>query len=398
MKSTTLAVLLIALAFVGIPALHPSAASGGNTLHVGATETYHTIQAAVNAAQPGDSVLVDAGTYQEEVTITTPDITLAGVDRDTVVLEGSGFLGNGVSVTANGVAIHTMTARDYTSNGFQFSGVDGFAMTDLHAIDNSQYGLYAIHSVNGDISHSVGTGHADSAFYIGETYHCNCDVHDNVGYHNMLGYSGTANSYVRIWNNEFYDNRAGILMSVLPSEMGIDSSNHFEGTQVHTSIYNNNIHDNNCQCPTSGIFSTLHPPIGEGITIAGGWMNDIHDNTITENHYCGVCEFWLSTPERGNAVHDNTITGGRYGIWWDEWGEDNCFEHNAISNVQTTSDPAQLPSCAPLVPGAPQGCPDALTDWAACRASDVRAPSAAKDANLALRSYDDLQPDQDPLP
>jgi len=39
------------------------------TLHVGSAEPYHTIQSAVNAAHPNDTILVDPGTYQEQVII-----------------------------------------------------------------------------------------------------------------------------------------------------------------------------------------------------------------------------------------------------------------------------------------------------------------------------------------
>ena len=50
------------------------------TLQVGAGATmpYHTIQAAVDAATSGDTILVDAGNYSEQVTIDVVDRHLAG--------------------------------------------------------------------------------------------------------------------------------------------------------------------------------------------------------------------------------------------------------------------------------------------------------------------------------
>jgi hypothetical protein len=185
-------------------------------------------------------------------------------------------------------------------------------------------------------------------------------------------------------------------MSVLPTEFAVDPDGTFYGTQVHTEIDQNYIHDNNDHAPTSGIYSTIHPPVGEGITIAGGWMDHVHDNLVVDNHLWGVGLFWLTTPPRGNVIEKNTISGSRYGVWWDEQGEDNCFDQNAITDVDVVSDPAPLPDCDGILP--PGGCPDLLTDWAACRASDVRAPSALKDAELAWRAYTDAEPGEDPLP
>ncbi|MBD3161777.1 MAG: hypothetical protein GF328_06695, partial [Candidatus Latescibacteria bacterium] len=48
----------------------------GATLHV--PGTYATIQAAVDASSPGDEIVIAAGTYEEQVVITTDDITLTG--------------------------------------------------------------------------------------------------------------------------------------------------------------------------------------------------------------------------------------------------------------------------------------------------------------------------------
>lgn len=385
--------LVVTLLCAPLASLLPPAAA--TTLTVGGPGGFTTIQAAVNAASPGDTILVLPGVYQEEVTVAKAGLTIMGQDRETVILDGGGLLTNAVSVVANGVTVKTMTAQNYASNGFVFSNVDGFTMTDLHAKNNADYGLYAIHSMNGEISYNIGEGHGDSAFYIGETPHCDCDVHHNVGFNNMLGYSGTANSYVRIFANEFYDNRAGILPNVLPQEMGVDEqTGELYGTQVHTEIFGNYVHhNNNMDAPEIGIWETVHVPAGMGIGIAGGWFNSVHDNLLVENHLMGVAVFWLFVPPRGNEVVDNTISGGRYGIWWDEWGENNCFDGNAITSVDAVSDPSPLPGCAMLAEA--PGCPEELYDLAQCGVRDVRAPSALKDAWLANRAVNNLAPEDD---
>src|SRR5258708_2472396 len=89
----------------------PAAGSSPAVLLVGPAGTagaqYTSIQAAVNAAHPGDWVLVAPGVYHEkgyspthnpngkptpaEVDITTPDLHLRGMNRDTVIVDGPHF-------------------------------------------------------------------------------------------------------------------------------------------------------------------------------------------------------------------------------------------------------------------------------------------------------------------
>ena len=357
---------------------------------------YTTIQEAVDDAQPGDVVYVSPGVYQESVTVTSPGITVRGASRDSVILEGGSVLSDGFLVVADGVSLESMTAQHYTSNGFAFSDVDGFRMFDLRSIDNAVYGLYAIRSKNGDISYSEASGSGDAGFYIGETWECNCDVHHNVAYGNLLGYSGTANSYVKIRDNHFYENRAGIVPNVLPQEFGFDTeAMRLYGTQVRTEIYGNWIHDNNnMSAPEQGTWETAHIPAGVGIMVAGGWMNDIHDNRIENNTLWGVSVFWLTTFARGNYVHDNEISGSRVGIWWDEGGEDNCFADNRISGFERVSDPDPLPTCPGPLGDLP--CPEEAYDWAACRGSSVGVWNPAKWSQwIAYRAIMNVPPEQD---
>src|SRR5579864_4093424 len=89
----------------------PAAGSSPNVLLVGPAGTagakYTSIQAAVNAAHPGDWVLVAPGVYHEkgysptsnkdgrpaasEVFITTPNLHLRGMNRDTVIVDGTNY-------------------------------------------------------------------------------------------------------------------------------------------------------------------------------------------------------------------------------------------------------------------------------------------------------------------
>src|SRR4051812_39016646 len=59
---------------------------------------YNTIQAAVNAASPGDTISICSATYDEQVSVTTSGIKLSGKPGATVVPPAPGFLGPLVTV------------------------------------------------------------------------------------------------------------------------------------------------------------------------------------------------------------------------------------------------------------------------------------------------------------
>lgn len=50
---------------------------------------YPTIQAAVNAASPGDTIVIAAGVYSEHVAVSTDSLTIKGVNRDTVIIDAT---------------------------------------------------------------------------------------------------------------------------------------------------------------------------------------------------------------------------------------------------------------------------------------------------------------------
>lgn len=71
----------------------PSGPSG-RVLRVG--EPYPSIQGEVDAAQPGDLILIEPGIYEESVTVTTPSLVIRGLDRNETVLDGGFTLQTGI--------------------------------------------------------------------------------------------------------------------------------------------------------------------------------------------------------------------------------------------------------------------------------------------------------------
>ena len=252
--------------------------ASGNTISV--PDDQPTIQKAVDAAKPGDLIMVAAGTYKEAVDVETDRLTIRGADRNTTILDGGFKLENGIRVlSAKGVAIENMTARNYTTNGFFWTGVDGYRGSYLTAYRNGDYGVYAFDSVNGLVEHSYGSGSPDAGLYIGQCYPCNAVIDDFVSENNGLGYSGTnSGGNLTIINSTFRNNRAGIVPNSGSYELCYPER---ETQVVGNLIYSNNNGD------TPAIDVALLA-MGNGIVVPGGVRNTIERNRVWDHTRTGI--------------------------------------------------------------------------------------------------------------
>jgi plastocyanin len=263
---------------------------------------YPSIQSAVDAANPGDLVLIGPGIYREEVTVTTPSLTIRGLDRNATIVDGEFVRGNGIAVLADGVAIENLTARNAVLNGFFWTGVTGFRGSWLTAYNNGDYGLYAFDATDGLFEHSYASGSPDSGFYIGECYPCRVVIRDVVAEHNAIGYSGTNSGgdlYVvsSIWRN----NRSGLVPASLDLEL--------KPPQRETTIAANLIVGNsNPNAPAAALPSIAY---GNGILIGGGVGDVVERNVIADHEQHGILvtpmydrNWW---PARDNVIRDNRV-------------------------------------------------------------------------------------------
>jgi hypothetical protein len=243
-------------------------------------DDYDTIQAAVDVAEAGDLILVAPGVYEEAVNVETDELTIRGLDRNEVILDGGFEKDNGIRVVgANGVAIENMTARNYTNNGFFWTGVEGYRGSYLTTYRIGDYGVYAFDSTSGLLEHSYASGSPDAGVYIGQCYPCDAVIDDVVSEYNGLGYSGTnSGGNLLIVNSTFRYNRAGIVPNSGSYELCYPERD--------TTIIGNTVYSNN-QPDTPAIDVALLA-MGNGILPAGGVGNTIERNLVYDHDRTGI--------------------------------------------------------------------------------------------------------------
>jgi len=304
--------------------LAPVADASGVTRRV--PQDYPTIQNAVDAANPGDLVLIDRGVYVESVFVTTPSVTLRGVDRNEVVVDGRFEAGTGIMVAADGVAVENMTARNFTLNGFYWTGVKGFRGAYLTAYNNGDYGIYAFGASDGLFEHSYASGSPDSAFYVGQCAPCDVVLNDVVGAYSGLGYSGTNSSgNMYVLNSRFEHNRSGISTTTFDIELYPPGRD--------TVIAGNVVSDSGLDNEAAGFYAT-ETLAGNGIALVGTHTNRVEHNLVTGSRNNGIVilpildrHYW---PATGHVVRANTVLGsGRADLAAGGLGTlGNCFDGN----------------------------------------------------------------------
>jgi hypothetical protein len=305
---------------------------------------FQTVQAAVNAARPGDWVLIWPGVYHEKsakwpsagVWIQTPGIHLRGLARNGVIIDGSngsarhpcpssaklqdtngGAGRNGIVVwKASGVSIQNLTVCDYLAgtsgrgneiwwNGGDASGTIGmgsyqgsyltatsmYGPSDIHSPNLAQYGIFVSNARGpGQVTASYASNMADAAYYVGACQRqCNSELAFDRGTNSALGYSGTnAGGRLIIRNSLFDSNRTGVAPNSLNNDDAPppqDGRCPGSATRSCTIIEHNVITgNNNANVPTSG----LMPAVGTGVEISGGAFDTVTGNFISNQGGWGV--------------------------------------------------------------------------------------------------------------
>jgi Right handed beta helix region len=321
---------------------------------------YPTIQAAVDAARPGDLIRIAPGIYREEVVVpaTKRDVVLRGTDRNRVVLDGGdGRRHEGIVVHGDGVAVENLTVRGFGSDAILFTPpsqakqpLKGWRVSYVTVADNVLHGVDALQAQGGTIDHVWASGHGGAGLHIGRCLPCDALVTDSIAMRGMAGFEGVnAGGNIVVARSQFRDNRVGVMLVTA----GDDAVYH----QQDSAIVGNVIADNdNRRAAGRG------DAFGIGVLVRGGRRDGLARNRITGHPGAGVllssADHKIPAAEvsvQGNVLRHNgvdLVVDPRAG---QRTSNGSCFAQNRFSTSLPIGIEKALPcqSDVPLDAGAP---------------------------------------------
>ncbi|MCK5290971.1 MAG: right-handed parallel beta-helix repeat-containing protein [Thermoplasmata archaeon] len=281
-KRTTLSVTVIvvmSVLYMGL-AVFPETVMA-TTRYVGGlgAGNYTTVQSAVDAADPGDTVYVFNGTYSERITI-TKSLTLTGERRASTIING-GWAGDVIYVSASWVNISGFTIRN------------GGSESDDAGIELRYYSNCRIHdnivSNNGQGMRLTNTDRSDTI------------LSNNVvaGNYQWGIFVGWADNNTTISNNLVLNNAGGIRLSF----------------SDNNTVFDNNVSNNG----------------GDGIMFRG-YNNTVVNNTVFNNEGYG-----LYIGGSNHTIDNNNISmNAQYDVYFRS-SSHSSLSNNSIASLSDTS-------------------------------------------------------------
>ena len=279
------------LAMATLALVVPASSTANRSVKVEAGES---IQAAIDAARPGTTIKVEAGTYAESVIIAKDGIELVGEGRKkTHIVAPPGPPGDcpgGICVSDPADPNHVVRDVDISHlsvKGFIFgifyANTEGGEVTRTILSDYEAYGLFANDSSGIKISRNVTYNSVDevdpeAGIYIGDSPHADATVWKNVSFGNSFGIFIRDAAHGKLQENKTFSNCVGILFlntdetAQDPPAAPVDPEDWL--------AEDNLVAGNNRECAAS---DEAPPLSGVGIAVLGGNDIDLIDNGVYGN-------------------------------------------------------------------------------------------------------------------
>ena len=277
------AVAAVAMVVLGLAGT-AGAAPKGNTIQVNAGGS---IQAALDAANPGDTVSVAPGVYAENLVISKDRVSLVG-HGTTLVPPAVPGIGVGILVAdvdtsspdfpppinhiVSGVSVtgFTMVGQGIWEVGVLVFGAANTSLSNDIARNNTDYGYFTNTSSGTSFTNDVASGGGEAGFYVGDSPDAGASLQGVESFGNGFGVFVRDAEGVRIIGLNSHDNCIGMLvLADAPGPAG--------NIDAHVSSFNHNTN----ACPESDDGT---PPLsGIGVAIVGGNDVRLDGNSIQNN-------------------------------------------------------------------------------------------------------------------
>jgi hypothetical protein len=344
------------VAVVGAILITAAPAAGANTVIV---HPGQSIQAAVDAARPGQTVRLAPGVFHQSVAIVKDGITLEGSGADATTIEpaahptgpcGSQQFGicvvgqldqnNNVVRPVHHVRITELAVKNFSTVAAdgQRAGVGVFVLggedttvDHVVAAGNGSFGITSIASSGDRYLHDTASGSSQAGFQIAVPAGPGTTLEHNRAANNRFGMLVLVSSGGLVAHNQLTSNCSGLTLT--------NGASVGDAPTSRWVIRDNDASYNNRACPGAGNGPGAEPPVsGNGVAVWGARGIVISHNTVTGNRPSGPSDIpggivVKSTPT-GDLPVDIIVTDNRVrrnapaDIIWDGTGSLNIFRAN----------------------------------------------------------------------
>ena len=239
-----------------------------------------SIQAAVKAAEPGTTIQVMPGTYNETVYIDKDGIRLIGViDKGRRAhLDGQGTLNDAILYSGNNIVVENFKITGYKGNGIMSQAGNNWEIRNNLIIDTGVYGIFPQLGQNGVVEHNIISGIEDAAIYVGMSD--NVHVAYNDVFDSVAGIEIENSRHAIVEANRVYNNTGGILAFITP---GLPIKTTYDVIIRNNFVIANN--HPNFGAPGSTVAGI---PAGTGILIMAADEVVVEGNIIRDNKNAGI--------------------------------------------------------------------------------------------------------------
>ncbi len=328
---------------------------------------YRSIQAGIDAVSIGGTVIVNNGTYNENLVI-AKSVNVIGEGAETTIVRNNNS-DHVFYVTADNVNISGFTVEEadfFETVGIYLSGAeycnisnnnisnnyygirlksssDNNILTNNYVSSNAEYGIYLTDSSNNTLANNIASNNTNGIYLKDSSNNIltNSYVFSNTKYgiHLLDSSTNTLADNIATSNSNAGIHLGGSSDNTLTDNVASNNTNgiYLEGSSDNTLA--NNIASNN----TNGIYlegssdNTLTDNVASnntnGIHLFGSSTNNLANSTVTSNSNAGI----NLRSSSGNTLASNTVLNNAYGIYSSS-SKNNLIYNNYLQNTNNAWD------------------------------------------------------------